>query len=62
MEVLESFNAKLADMPEVETRIASIGRSRWTEQTNRGEISVVLVPESEREISSNDFLYDFDVN
>lgn len=55
MEVLEVFNAKLADMPEVETRIASIGRSRWTEQTNRGEISVVLVPESEREISSNDF-------
>ena len=55
MEVLEAFNAKLADMPEVETRIASIGRSRWTEQTNRGEISVVLVPESQREISTNDF-------
>ena len=37
MEVLEVFNAT-GDMPEVEP-IASIG-SRWTEQTNRGEMFV----------------------
>ena len=55
MDVMDAFNAKLAEMPEVETRIASIGRSRWTEQTNRGEISVVLVPESEREMTTNAF-------
>jgi HAE1 family hydrophobic/amphiphilic exporter-1 len=54
-EVMEGFSQKLSEMPEIETMITSIGRSRWTEQTNRGEISVVLVPEADREQTTNQF-------
>ncbi|MEX2603833.1 MAG: efflux RND transporter permease subunit, partial [Gracilimonas sp.] len=42
-------------MPEVETMITSIGRSRWNTQSNRGEISLTLVPETQREQTSTDF-------
>ncbi len=52
--VMEGFAARLDSMPEIETMITSIGRSRWTEATNRGEISLQLVPEDEREISTNE--------
>lgn len=53
--VMEAFAAHIDSLPEVQTMITSIGRSRWSEQTNRGEISVVLVPESERSTSTTDF-------
>lgn len=53
--VMEDFAAHIDSLPEVQTMITSIGRSRWSEQTNRGEISVVLVPESERSTSTTDF-------
>ncbi len=50
--VMEQFAAQIDSLPEVKTMITSIGRSRYSEQTNRGEISVVLVPESERSVST----------
>lgn len=53
--VMEQFAAHIDSLPEVKTMITSIGRSRWSEQTNRGEISVVLVPESERSTSTSAF-------
>lgn len=53
--VMENFSERINNMPEVETMITSIGRSRWREQSNRGEISVTLVPEGKREQSTNDF-------
>lgn len=51
--VMEDFAARLDSMPEVETVISSIGRSRWTESTNRGELSLQLVSEEDRKISTN---------
>ena len=53
--VLDDFSQRVANLPEVETVITSIGRSRWSEQTNSGEISLTLVPETQREKSSTDF-------
>ncbi|MBD3616789.1 MAG: efflux RND transporter permease subunit [Gracilimonas sp.] len=53
--VLDDFSQRVSDLPEVETMITSIGRSRWGNQTNRGEISLTLVPEMEREQTSTEF-------
>lgn len=53
--IMENFSDRIGEMPEVETMITSIGRSRWREQTNRGEISVTLVSETQREQTTNDF-------
>ncbi|MEX0723371.1 MAG: efflux RND transporter permease subunit [Gracilimonas sp.] len=53
--VLDDFSQRVGDLPEVETMITSIGRSRWGTQTNRGEISLTLVPEAQREKSSTEF-------
>lgn len=53
--VLDDFSQRVGDLPEVETMITSIGRSRWGNQTNRGEISLTLVPEMEREQTSTEF-------
>lgn len=55
VDVMEGFSDTLAAMPEIETMITSFGRSRWTEQSNRGEISLTLVPESERTQTTNDY-------
>ncbi|MAO65134.1 MAG: hypothetical protein CL666_09055 [Balneola sp.] len=54
-DVLEEFSRRVDEMPEVETMITNIGRSRWNNSSNRGEISLTLVPETKREISSTDF-------
>jgi len=53
--VLQNFEETLSDIPEVETIISSIGRSRWTVSANRGEITVILVPEEKREFTSTEF-------
>ena len=54
VEIMEDFAARIDSLPEVETIITSIGRSRFTTQSNRGEISLTLVGEEERERSTND--------
>jgi len=54
-DVLDEFSRRVDEMPEVETIISNIGRSRWSSNSNRGEISLTLVPETEREITSTDF-------
>ncbi|SMO94799.1 efflux RND transporter permease subunit [Gracilimonas mengyeensis] len=53
--VMEDFSQHVSEIPEVETIITNIGRSRWNAQSNRGEISLTLVPESQREQTTNDF-------
>ncbi|MTI88519.1 MAG: efflux RND transporter permease subunit [Balneolaceae bacterium] len=55
VEVMEQFSDTLANHPDVETMITSFGRSRWTEQSNRGEISLTLVAETEREKTTNQY-------
>ncbi|MEX0721232.1 MAG: efflux RND transporter permease subunit [Balneolaceae bacterium] len=54
-DVMDDFSQQVSEMPEIETMITSIGRSRWGQQTNRGEISVTLVPESQRDQTSTQF-------
>ncbi len=54
VEIMEAFAARIDSLPELETLITSIGRSRFTTQSNRGEISLTLVGEEERERSTND--------
>ncbi len=53
--VLDDFSSRVQDLPEVETMITSIGRSRRSTQSNRGEISLTLVPETKRSQSTTDF-------
>ncbi|MFD2531837.1 efflux RND transporter permease subunit [Gracilimonas halophila] len=53
--VLDDFSQRVSELPEVETMITTIGRSRWSAQSNRGEISITLVPEMEREQTSTEF-------
>ncbi|MCG8374111.1 MAG: efflux RND transporter permease subunit [Balneolales bacterium] len=54
VEVMEQFEDILLQKPEVETVISSIGRSRWTQQSNRGRFTVQLKPVDDREITSNE--------
>ncbi len=54
VEVMEQFEAQLLEKPEIETLISSIGRSRWTQQSNRGSFTLQLVPVEEREITSSE--------
>lgn len=54
-DIMQQFSNRLVGMKEVETVITSIGRSRWREQTNRGQFSLTLVGETEREQSSTEF-------
>lgn len=54
-DVLDDFSRRVDEMEEVETIITNIGRSRWNAQSNRGEISLTLVPETMREITTTQF-------
>ncbi|MFV1883489.1 MAG: efflux RND transporter permease subunit [Balneola sp.] len=54
VEVMEQFEEQLLQKPEIETLISSIGRSRWTEQANRGSFTLQLAPVEERTITSNE--------
>src|SRR5690625_5425832 len=47
-EVLRDASDRLLEMPEVRTVITSIGRQRWTTQSNLGEIKVLLVDQGDR--------------
>lgn len=50
--VLDEFEQILLKKPEIETVVASIGRSRFSEQTNRGSFTLKLVPLEERTVTS----------
>ena len=54
VEVMEQFEDQLLQKPEIETLISSIGRSRWTQQSNRGNFTLQLVPVEERDITSSE--------
>ncbi len=52
LQVLDDFEQILLNKPEIETVVSSIGRSRYSEQTNRGSFTLKLVPLEERSITS----------
>ncbi|MEP2447991.1 MAG: efflux RND transporter permease subunit [Balneola sp.] len=52
--VMKDFETQLLQKPEIETVVSSIGRSRFTEQTNRGSFTLKLVPLEERDITSSE--------
>lgn len=54
VEVMTDFEKILLKKPEIETLVSSIGRSRWTEQTNSGSFTLQLVPVDERDITSSE--------
>lgn len=54
VEVMKQFEEILLDKPEIETVVSSIGRSRFTEQANRGSFTLKLVPLEERTITSSE--------
>lgn len=54
VEVMQQFEQQLLQKDEIETLVSNIGRSRWTEQSNRGSFTLKLVPLEERETSSNE--------
>jgi len=54
-ETLRNFSRQLQDMPEVETVINNIGQRRFSSQTNIGSMTVNLIPQSEREVSTTQF-------
>ena len=54
-DVMNRFSTRLDSMDVVETVITRIGRSRWSEQTNIGEISVTMIPAKDRELNTQDF-------
>src|SRR5690625_2548093 len=53
-EVLRDASDRLLEMPEVRTVITSIGRQRWTTQSNLGEIKVLLVDQGDRSRSTEE--------
>lgn len=54
-EVMRNFSNLAQDMPEVETVIAQIGQRRFSSQTNLGSMTINLVPQENREISTSEF-------
>jgi HAE1 family hydrophobic/amphiphilic exporter-1 len=54
-EVLRNFSNTIKEKKEVETVITNIGQSGFSQRTNEGEITVKLVDENKRDISTNRF-------
>lgn len=54
-EVMRNFSNQLQNMPEVETVISQIGQRRFSAQTNLGSMTINLVPQNEREVSTTQF-------
>ena len=50
--VMDNFFAAIESKPQIETIVSSIGRSRWTVQSNRGNFNLSLVPQEKRKIST----------
>ncbi len=53
--VLRNFSSTISEKKEVETVITNIGQSGFSQRTNEGEITVKLVDENKRDISTNRF-------
>lgn len=53
--ILRDFSSQIQDMEEVETVITQIGQRGYRSETNLGEITVNLVEESKRDISTTRF-------
>lgn len=53
-EVIRDFSEIIQKNPDVKNMVTSIGQSRWSQETNRGEISVTLVPKDKRKQSTED--------
>lgn len=51
-DVMRGFSRQIREMEEVETVITSIGQQGFTTSSNGGSISVELVPQSERDVST----------
>lgn len=53
--VLRDFSKQIKDKKEVETVITQIGRSGYSQRTNAGQITVNLVDQSQRDVTTNQF-------
>lgn len=58
VKVMDDFFAVVNERDEIETIVSSIGRSRWTEQANRGNMDIALVPQADRQISTTQMAAD----
>lgn len=56
--VLRGYSEQLREIPEVRTVITSIGRQRWTTQSNLGELKVLLIDQMQRDKSTTDITMD----
>jgi len=55
-ERLRDYTDELLAMPEIRTVITSIGRQRWSTQSNLGEMKVLLVDQRDRRKSTDDVI------
>jgi len=55
-DLLRDYTDQLLDMPEVRTVITSIGRQRWSRQSNLGQMKVLLVDQRQRRMSTEDVI------
>lgn len=53
---LRDYTDRLLEMDEVRTVITSIGRQRWSRETNLGELKVLLIDQAERERTTQDMV------
>ncbi|MEX0680938.1 MAG: efflux RND transporter permease subunit [Balneolales bacterium] len=53
---LREYSLQLQEIPEVRTVITSIGRQRWSTQSNLGEIKVLLADRRQRRRSSDEII------
>jgi len=53
---LRDYTDQLLEMDEVRTVITSIGRQRWSSQSNLGELKVLLVDQRERQRTTQDMI------
>lgn len=54
-EVMRDFSRQIKQMRETETVVTQIGQSGFRSQTNEGDITVNLVPQDERDVTSSEF-------
>ncbi len=55
-DMLRDYTDRLLELPEVRTVITSIGRQRWSTQSNLGQMKVLLVDQRERRRSTDDVI------
>jgi hydrophobic/amphiphilic exporter-1 (mainly G- bacteria), HAE1 family len=59
-ERLRDYSGRLLDKPEVRTVITSIGRQRWSTQSNLGEMRVLLVDHRDRRKTTDDIILEIE--